>query len=1712
MKVFNWIIRIISYVVLISFLNLQVSYAYPIAPLIGKNLSVESSFSLSSMSQEADKFKGTILEDVQLLSSVLFIGKCLLGDIDKGEESIPIKYFEPIIQNILPNGFFDKINLEKVVPIEVLREQKKEEFAQALEELGLTDLMPEEGVVFIPVQAKHGDKYLIEIAHKDKVSSDRLAGYELPSISDKYLVKIISGVQHATDSKIRGLVPSKGLSQTKEKLSDKSSLEKGDITLSKKQMTYKILNFFFGITFFILTTFFMVACGRGSSGASGDIPDTTGQLEASVQESYISNASYTYYDSGRVHFKTMIEADNNGTPQDLTDDISQGTVFEYTDEDVAWYGDMKFGYLLRQIEPNGNYKDFFDYYNKEQPRYTNHYYTVNNGISDGDFRIRRYEYDVAGRLLWQTRSDGSFVGYEYYGNTDILHYVRENNKYGDLLVEYEFDNNGNYIDKTGEEVIEKYYEDEEVLRFRLLVVPDDRGTYNDPSDDILGGTKYEYDMNGNLVSVVEGDQVLEEDIPSGIIPEGEVNLFDDHFYWYQQQYGDSQGIIGVEKIDTLLSLTCDFKGLHPEKSQGEVAVVLNEPMDLSQGKKIIMKIKVPEEFVATGMNGVMIFAKDNNGLLQYERWRNVKHSDEWVEIEYMPTTVDIDGQGYTFEGFNPSNLTELGLKISISCASDNSFQGEIQLSDIRIIDTDEVVTAAVQVDRYSADPYFAEPVTGEEFFQNSGVSFYFAEFERSIGTDDGISAHEIEIRELFESMNVQTARVWLSLGSGQDSGVLYSEDGTPIGFKNKELAVQDMVKLVRIAKDSGTRLVIMMHNSDLAEEHRDVLDDITKTEAMIELDRIFLNEVLAELGSDSFWIEAIDPMNEPDNTNTFLSNTQRFVHRVIDMAREVTGKPINMGPCKRENTGYWSWMLEAGDYFQIHWYDESSEEYGVKLYDVLKQNIGQMNLPEGVKVIVGEGQPSIGSESIIPGVIDAARSAGMSGVYFWFDNKINPEFAVNLDLLARDLVGLRESVRETVSFPEGVEMSTGMYEVKTDEGDEGDFNLKLIYDAEGNLLAEKKYNDLNEIVSINVFSQIEETIYIPEIGIDGNYQVIKEYDLDGNLEGMKFYSSAQALKLEEVVTTGNVTAYYKWSDHVDSETGRACLLREVYDGDFMFIESTIHSFDGQIFEESDGGGFVSETDILEGIQRYEDSKRMQQKTFPDGTVVEYYDEAFYDNGTSLIPVDDFGRIKINRSIDGTVAYSDAYFRDTDQVACIVTENGNNPGIIFYFRDQSDDILGYRWQNEAETETLDFKQRQGNNALYHKIDMQDNSELWYLWDYSEEIDDRWSDLGQEDLGVVMQKTKEGNWYKFPFKMDIVDEASPYVYWNRGLECDPLSLENRTEIELPVWPGEDVEIQDGDVLIFNESEGNEVEQSVSEDNGTNPLLAVVDSMVTSERAKALDAGITVVAKLKNNNVPEVETLQISSNATIYETAEYLEDIVTIAEKQKDPELLADVSGLRGNISTLMAIGFIGSMSTIGYRAKEEDQKLIIGIETDWIPGNEEGEMPHSAINSLLREIDSVGETLKALGLDNIQIIRRSKETLASKLLDEAESSSTSLSNIVVLAAKDTISSESFDALKSTDTKRKAFLAGVDASLLNVFYKKNKNNPDKQLRINIIKMLLLSLELASGKNISRDNLILTYDPKLRRVLFLPKPDPVNYNQLKEQYLHDRKSLIAA
>ncbi len=182
---------IISIILILTFVSLDISCAYPPEHNAGNStLATPSVLQQMPINEQAARFQQSVFSQSALIASVYDIGEYFFGNANRGIEPLPSKYAEDAMRADLGKHLSDAgIKILNIVPVEYLKRTTSEKLKSALDEIGFKGTLPDEGVVFI-LYRKGDKKFLVQVARKDRVSSDNLPGYEWV-VSDKYVVKYI---------------------------------------------------------------------------------------------------------------------------------------------------------------------------------------------------------------------------------------------------------------------------------------------------------------------------------------------------------------------------------------------------------------------------------------------------------------------------------------------------------------------------------------------------------------------------------------------------------------------------------------------------------------------------------------------------------------------------------------------------------------------------------------------------------------------------------------------------------------------------------------------------------------------------------------------------------------------------------------------------------------------------------------------------------------------------------------------------------------------------------------------------------------------------------------------------------------------------------------------------------------------------------------------------------------------------------------------------------------------------------------------------------------------------------------------------------------------------------------------------------------------------------------------------------------------------------
>ncbi len=192
------------------------------------------------------------------------------------------------------------------------------------------------------------------------------------------------------------------------------------------------------------------------------------------------------------------------------------------------------------------------------------------------------------------------------------------------------------------------------------------------------------------------------------------------------------------------------------------------------------------------------------------------------------------------------------------------------------------------------------------------------------------------------------------------------------------------------------------------------------------------------------------------------------------------------------------------------------------------------------------------------------------------------------------------------------------------------------------------------------------------------------------------------------------------------------------------------------------------------------------------------------------------------------------------------------------------------------------------------------------------------------------------------------------------------------------------------------------------------------------------------------------------------------------------------------------FIDTVILLADEAKGRKEKIIIGIDTSWIPG-----MQRSAVQGLLNKLTHLSQRR---GLNNVIVERETGEDLSRLLSERAEETGTPLANMIILGDRKVLKSNAFDPLRNpAGEKTGAFFAEIVLP---------EDFPETGY-VRLLEMLTIALDLAFGEQASLgDPYIRIVKDAERTVQFMPLPDakPLGLDDLKKKYQYQARVVAAA
>ncbi|MBF0217167.1 MAG: hypothetical protein HQL30_09270 [Candidatus Omnitrophica bacterium] len=222
----------------------------------------------------------------------------------------------------------------------------------------------------------------------------------------------------------------------------------------------------------------------------------------------------------------------------------------------------------------------------------------------------------------------------------------------------------------------------------------------------------------------------------------------------------------------------------------------------------------------------------------------------------------------------------------------------------------------------------------------------------------------------------------------------------------------------------------------------------------------------------------------------------------------------------------------------------------------------------------------------------------------------------------------------------------------------------------------------------------------------------------------------------------------------------------------------------------------------------------------------------------------------------------------------------------------------------------------------------------------------------------------------------------------------------------------------------------------------------------------------------------------------------------------DILDDLALIENNIGQIDADTMIAAAINLAQGRDQQKEPLTIVIETSWIPGYNDSSSPQrSAITPLIKAIEDLPATLRALHLGNIKVVVKNSEEELCLWADEGISLEKDCSNIVVFGSMNAVGAIAERAGKMVEAAR-PFLSGIDASALTP----DSKGSGEEFAVNLLRMLAVTFEIASGKKAPHNIPLGITVMNKRWIILIPPAEPVDLLSLRSAYAALVKTLAAA
>jgi hypothetical protein len=435
--------------------------------------------------------------------------------------------------------------------------------------------------------------------------------------------------------------------------------------------------------------------------------------------------------------------------------------------------------------------------------------------------------------------------------------------------------------------------------------------------------------------------------------------------WTCQTYPDSQGFIDTrrctEKAHTgnaSLCITADLAGGHPNRSQGEVYLDLNNHAPIGVPVPVNMSnvtahcwLWLPSGSAgpSNARNGIQLFFKSEEAGSDawysfYSPWQNIEPSweERWVRFTANPSGP----AGYVDPRFDPTKIIAIGVKVAIDSSSNATLAGTIYLDDF-------------------------------ELSTNSPILFDFEVLEAE--TD-------------FDALKCSCAalRVFvLADGRAAPEFTPTGQVSTP-GFD--EYFFQDFDALLEIARRRNLLLMPVLLDFGWCDSprqvsgaqlggHSDIIRDASKRQTFLEE---ALKPLIRRYAGNS-QILAWDVINEPEwaiadipqavqvGDPVTLQQMRDFVAACADVIHTYSSQQVTVGSARRRWLQYWVGL--GLDLYQFHWYDHFAAEEPFPWPPYAELGLDK-------PCIIGE-VPTANTAYSVEDYLDAARAGGYHGLLAW---------------------------------------------------------------------------------------------------------------------------------------------------------------------------------------------------------------------------------------------------------------------------------------------------------------------------------------------------------------------------------------------------------------------------------------------------------------------------------------------------------------------------------------------------------------------------------------------------------------------------------------------------------------------------------------------------------------------------------------------------------